>query len=219
MTRVPRAILWDWDGTLADGWPAVTAALNEVFAAFAMPAWTLEETRARARRSVRESFPEHFGADWQRAARLFGEAFARTHLSELRSTQDAEAALDAAARWPLAVISNKDGAFVRRECDRLGWTDRFRSVLGAGDAAADKPDPAPFRLALAPMGIGEGPEIWYVGDTGLDMQAARAWGCTAVLLGDAAHDGGLTALREAGLDPDLHFSHASALAAHLERLA
>ena len=50
--------------------------------------------------------------------------------------------------------------------------------------------------------------IWYVGDTALDMQAARAAGCTAVLLGDAAHDGGVAAAA-----PDLSFAGAHALAA------
>jgi phosphoglycolate phosphatase len=56
--------------------------------------------------------------------------------------------------------------------------------------------------------------VWYVGDTALDMQAARAAGCTAVLLGDAAHDGGVTHAR-----PDLHFADGHALAAALASLA
>ncbi len=58
-----------------------------------------------------------------------------------------------------------------------------------------------------------GRDIWYVGDTGLDMQAARAWGCTAVLLGDAAHDGGINSFI---IPPDLHFIDAAALTAYLE---
>lgn len=50
------AILWDWDNTRADGWPAITDALNFVFTAFAMPDWCETDTRGRARHSVRESF-------------------------------------------------------------------------------------------------------------------------------------------------------------------
>jgi phosphoglycolate phosphatase len=53
-----------------------------------------------------------------------------------------------------------------------------------------------------------------MGDNGLDMQTARAAGVTAVLVGDAAHDGGV-----AQAAPDLHFASAEALAARLRALA
>ncbi len=47
------------------------------------------------------------------------------------------------------------------------------------------------------------------------MQAAHAAGCTAVLLGDAAHDGGLVSMQESDCPPGLHFADAGALAHHL----
>ena len=53
----PSVLLYDWDNTLVDAWAGVTAALNAVFAEFAMPPWTAADTRARARLSLRESFP------------------------------------------------------------------------------------------------------------------------------------------------------------------
>eukprot|EP01037_Dinobryon_pediforme_P013685 gene13685-13802_t len=215
----PRVLLWDWDNTLADGWQGITAAINEVFAAFAMPAWTEAETRSRARRSMRETFPGMFGADWKRAAALFQQAYAARHLQHLTMMPDIEAALDAGGRWPMAVVSNKDGGFVRRECEAFRWTGRFVVVIGAGDAAADKPDPAPFHLALTPIRSKPGPDVWYIGDAAIDMQAARACGCTAVLLGNAEHDGGLQALIAAGDSPDLHFVDAASLAAYLRMLA
>ena len=66
--RVPEGILWDWDNTLVDGWPAIAAGLNAAFTRFGLPEWTLEEVRGRVRRSLRESFPEIFGSDWERRA-------------------------------------------------------------------------------------------------------------------------------------------------------
>ncbi len=211
MTPRPRLILWDWDNTLADGWAAVTAALNLAFAAFDLPAWTEAETRARARHSIRESFPPIFGADWQRAAAIFGAAYARLHVTDVKPMPGVAEMLSATS-GKMAVISNKDGPFVRRECAALGLDRHFAAVLGAGDAAADKPDPAIFHHALALLGEPAGRDIWYVGDTGLDMQAARAWGCTAVLLGGAAHDGGIDSFV---VPPDLHFIDAATLAAYL----
>ncbi len=212
----PRVILWDWDNTLADGWAAVTEALNIAFAAFDRPAWSESDTRARARHSLRESFPPIFGAAWQQAASIFGEAYGRLHVAGVRPMPGVAALLPAVGGVKMAVISNKDGPFVRRECVALGFERYFAAVLGAGDAVADKPDPAIFRHALERLGEPAGSDIWYVGDTGLDMQAARAWGCTAVLLGDAAHDGGVESF---AAPPDLHFIDATTLAAYLVNAA
>jgi phosphoglycolate phosphatase len=211
----PTALVWDWDNTLVDGWLAIAAGLNAAFAAFALPQWTLEEVKARVRRSLRESFPEIFGADWERARDIFYAEVRARHLSVLTAMPGAEAALRAgAALAPMAVNSNKQGALLRAEAERLGWASRFRALVGAGDAAADKPDPAPMRLALEGCGIRPGPDVWYVGDTALDMQAARAAGCTAVLLGHADHDGGV-----ANAAPDAAFADGHALAAYLASLA
>ncbi len=65
----------------------------------------------------------------------------------------------------LGVVSNKTGALLRREADRLGWSGYFGRLVGAGDAAVDKPDAAPVRLALASSGIAAGEAVWFVGDT------------------------------------------------------
>lgn len=202
----PAALLYDWDDTLADGWAGITAALNAAFAAHGMPDWTVEQTRARARRSLREAFPDLFGPSWERARDIFYAELHACHLAHLRPKPGAAAALAAGARWPQAVVSNKAGDVLRREVLHLGWRDHFGAVIGAGDAAADKPDAAPLLLALERIGVRPSPDVWYIGDTALDMQAARAAGCTAVLLGDAAHDGGLT--RAA---PDLNPRDADAL--------
>jgi phosphoglycolate phosphatase len=53
-----------------------------------------------------------------------------------------------------------------------------------------------------------------MGDTALDMQAARVAGVTAVLIGNAGHDGGIE--RAA---PHLHFNSAYQLCARLRDLA
>jgi phosphoglycolate phosphatase len=212
---VPAAIVWDWDNTLVDGWAAITAGLNAAFADFGLPRWSVEEVRARVRRSLRESFPEMFGAEWERARDIFYAEVRARHLGVLAPMPGAAEALRAgAALAPMAVNSNKQGPLLRAEAAHLGWEAFFRGVVGAGDAEADKPDPAPMRLALAACGVPAGPAVWYVGDTALDMQAARAAGCAAVLIGNAEHDGGV-----ANAVPDACFADGHALAAHLRRLA
>ncbi len=179
-----------------------------------MPHWTAEDTRARVRVSLRESFPAMFGDRWTEARDIFYAALAQQHLLHVRPMPGAAEALAAGRAWPQGVVSNKTGNFLRAEVAHLGWAETFGAVIGAGDATADKPDPAPIHLALLRMGATADRSVWYLGDTALDMQAARAAGVTAVLIGDAAHDGGVD--RAA---PDLHFPSAQALAVRLGSLA
>lgn len=208
----PLAIIWDWDNTLVDGWLAIAAGLNAAFAAHGLPEWTLADVKARVRRSLRESFPELFGAAWEAARDTFYTEVRARHLTVLNPMPGAAEVVAAVteAGLPQAVISNKQGPLLRAEAAHLGWAPYFRILVGAGDAAADKPHPAPFGLALPAIGLQAGPAVWYVGDTALDMQAARNAGCTAVLLGDAMHDGGIEAAA-----PDLAFPDAMALTAYL----
>jgi phosphoglycolate phosphatase len=69
--------------------------------------------------------------------------------------------------------------------EALGWAKYFGSVIGAGDAPFDKPDPAPVRLALEPSGIAASEKVWLVGDTEVDVECAHRSGCLPILLGSA----------------------------------
>ncbi len=210
----PSVLLYDWDNTLVDGWAGITVALNAVFGAFGHPLWSVDDTRNRVRVSLRESFPVMFGDQWQHARDIFYQTLAQRHLDHVSPMSGVPAVLRTGTPWPQGVVSNKAGAFLRREVIHLGWSGFFGPVIGAGDAAADKPDPAPIHLALAQLGQPADASVWYIGDTALDMQAARAAGVTPVLIGNAEHDGGVE--RAA---PDLHFSSAHALGARLRYLA
>lgn len=211
----PKAILWDWDNTLVDGWAAIEHGLNVTFRAFGMPEWDRETVLARVRGSLRDTFPGMFGAEWERARDIFYTGVRACHLDVLTPMPGAaEAVLAAAALGPQAVVSNKQGPLLRTEAAHLGWAQHFAALIGAGDAEADKPAAAPLLLALAACGVQAGPAVWYIGDTVLDMQAARAAGCTAVLLGRAGHDGGVTAA-----SPDRQFDDGHALAEALRCLA
>jgi phosphoglycolate phosphatase len=210
----PRALLWDWDNTLVDAWAGVQAGMNAALRSFGMPEWTVEDVRARARLSLREAFPPLFGADWERARDIFYAEVRARHLELISPLAGVKEAMAAGGSWPQGIVSNKQGPILRREAEHLGWSARFGVLIGAGDAAADKPSAAPILLALERLGIDTGPEVWFIGDTGVDMLAARAAGCSAVLLGDAAHDGGVAALA-----PDAQFQDGYGLAECLLGLA
>jgi phosphoglycolate phosphatase len=213
--RRPQAILFDWDNTLVDSWATIHYALNTVRTAMDLPPWSLADTKSRVRLSLRESFPRHFGARWEEARQIYLDAFQAIHLDRLAPLPDRCDMLRALSAGGvfLGVVSNKTGTLLRLEVERLGWTPFFGSIVGAGDAAADKPAPAPALLALAAGGITAGEAVWLVGDTAVDMQCAINAGCLPVLLGD-----GLPAEEFVGAPPRLAFPDGATLIRFIQDL-
>ena len=207
----PRAVLFDWDGTLVDNWPVIHRALNDTLVEFGHAPWTLAETMERISRSQRDSFPVIFGARWEDARDGFYRRFTERHLSDLAVLPGAGDLLQllADAKVWVGVVSNKRGDFLRRESAHLGWDRFFRRVVGANDAVEDKPSAAPVRLALAETAFEAGPDVWFVGDSGTDVMTARNSGCTAVLVNQP---GGSPVPLPAGLAPDISVDGLPALA-------
>lgn len=180
----PLAILFDWDNTLIDSWAAIQDAQNYTLAYFGMKPWTLEEIKTRVRGSMRDTFPEMFGERWREAGEVFYARFTAHHLETLRPLPGAEdmlAALHSAGVY-LAVVSNKKGDYLRAETARLGWGRFFASIVGAFDAAKDKPATEPVELALVGSGIPFGRQVWFAGDTDIDLECACNAGCLPVLV-------------------------------------
>lgn len=180
----PSAILYDWDNTLVDTWPVIHAAMNALFRHMEMAEWTLEETKARVRKSMRDSFPEMFGDRWEEARDVFYAGFETLHIEALAAAPGADTMLAAihAAGIPQGVVSNKQGRYLRKEAEHLNWTRFFHSLVGAGDAARDKPAPDPAILALDGVPAEVGPSVYFVGDSGVDMEIAHAAGLSPILI-------------------------------------
>jgi phosphoglycolate phosphatase len=190
MSARPKALLFDWDNTLVDSWGTIHDAWAHTLTAMGHRPWTLEETRANVRKSLRDSFPEIFGGRWEEARALYLARFKAIHLERLAPLPGAAELLEAARAqglW-LGVVSNKTGPILRREADRLGWTPLFGRLVGATDARADKPDPAVVEMALEGSGLAPGQEVWIVGDTGIDMECAFNAGCVPVLVSPEPSD-------------------------------
>lgn len=204
----PRALIFDWDNTLVDNWVTIREAINAALVAFGHPAWTPQEALQRVRRSLRDSFPQIFGENWRDARRIFYETFEARHLDTLRVIPGAERILALAVERGLylGVVSNKTGYLLRREADKLEWTEKFGVLAGAGDADKDKPAPDPIHLVLKDTGIEPGRDVWFVGDAPIDTACARAAGCTAIIVGDGHGE-----TVDAGTTPDRQLDDLSQL--------
>jgi phosphoglycolate phosphatase len=184
----PKAILFDWDNTLVDSWTAIHDAQNHTLIAFGLEPWTIEETRARVRGSMRDAYPQLFGSRWLEAGEVFYDRFAAKHMETLEPLPGAKILLKElrVAGIYLAVVSNKKGSYLRKEAVHLGWHSYFDRIIGAFDAPQDKPAVDPVGMALDGSGISCGEDVWFVGDADIDLECATNAGCIPVLVREMA---------------------------------
>jgi phosphoglycolate phosphatase len=174
----PRAVIFDFDGTLADSYDAITASVNHVRAANGLPALPEAEIKKHVGRGLEKLLADLLpGTDVDRNVAIYREhhvAVMRDHTRLMRGARAAVEALHRAGRR-LAVCSNKKVAFTRTLLDHFGLAPFFDVVLGPEDVP--QPKPAPDMLLAALRRLGAAPqEALYVGDMDVDVQTARAAG-------------------------------------------
>ncbi len=184
--RRPKAILFDWDNTLADTWPIIFHALTQTFQELGHEPWSFEDVKSGRRgihRSLRESFPDIFGSQWKRARDIYYRHFLENHLKMIQKLPGSDAILKSISRKNiyLAVVSNKTGPYLRTEVDHLGWSHHFMRVVGAADAKEDKPSPEPVHLALKGSGITPDGDVWLIGDSETDLECAQNASITPII--------------------------------------
>lgn len=180
----PKAILFDWDNTLVDSWRVIYDALNFTLESFGKEPWSLNETKIRVSKSLRNSFPELFGDKWEKASEVFYGRFDEIHISHLKPAKGAQKMLDNIFEQEIfmGIVSNKRGDYLRKEVWHLGWDKYFSSSVGATDTEHDKPSTEPVTLALSKFTYRRAAYIWFVGDANIDMECAYRSNLTPVLL-------------------------------------
>ena len=173
-----RAVLFDFDGTLGDSYPAITASVNHVRALHGLPPLPEEEVRRHVGRGPTYLL-EHTVPKGDVSANA--AAYRAHHPSVLRSgTRLMPGAADALQALherglKLGVCSNKPVDFTRELLSYLGVAPYLDVVLGPEDVARPKPAPDMLLAALPRLGVAAG-EALYVGDMTVDVETARAAG-------------------------------------------
>jgi phosphoglycolate phosphatase len=175
-----KAVIFDLDGTLLDTLEDIADAMNSVLARHGFPTHAVESYKTfvgdGVRNLARRTLPEDARDDGfvDRFTAEMREAYARNWNHKTTPYPGVDEMLDAlvARGAKLAILSNKPDDFTRMCVEELLPRWRFDVVLGHSDDIPLKPDPTgPLEVARR---LGVKPEqTLYVGDSGMDMEAAR----------------------------------------------
>jgi pyrophosphatase PpaX len=178
-----QAVLFDFDGTLADSIPHIRAsfqhAVREVLGEEIPDEVLLRNVGMPLAQQMRIlTDDEEVAERLVQAYRAFNHA---THDEMVRAFPGAHEALAAirSAGARLGLVTSKSRPIAERGIQLLGMRDAFDVVVTADDVPAHKPDPTPVLHALAALGV-DASAAAYVGDSPADIASAKAAGALAV---------------------------------------
>ena len=172
------AVVFDFDGTLADSFAAIASSVNHVRALRGMPVLGVDEVKRHV----------GHGAEYLLTHTVPGGVLAddlaryRAHHPGimLPLTQLLPGAAELVTRLhrrgkKLGVCSNKPRIFTQQLLNDLQLATYFDVVLGPEDVAKPKPAPDMLLRAVERLGLPK-PQVLYIGDMTVDIQTARSAG-------------------------------------------
>jgi N-acetyl-D-muramate 6-phosphate phosphatase len=205
----PRAILFDFDGTLVDSAPDLAGAANDLRIEHGMEPLPYESLRPFATYGARSLVKAALNLapgddDYERNRQRFLAIYGERKLHNTRLFAGVLELLIAIERrgMPWGIVTNKNSRLAEPMIDALLRDRAFMpQVVVCGDSTrAPKPDPLPLTTAAETLNVATH-ECWYIGDGESDVKASHAAQMTCVL---AAY----------GYIPDL--AHARSWGAHHE---
>lgn len=181
-----RAVLFDFDGTLADTAPDLGAALNKMLVDRGRPALTVDAVRPHASSGARGLLHVGFGVKPEdpgyEAMRLefianYSAAIC-VHTRLFPGIEDLLAVIESRGlAW--GIVTNKAIRLTTPLVEQLGLAQRAGCVVGGDTTPHLKPHPASLLHAAGEIRIPP-TECFYLGDDLRDIQAAKAAGMVSV---------------------------------------
>ena len=198
-------LFFDLDGTLADTIDSIKDAVNMALERYGFPPRTYEDIRLAigngARKLISRSVPPSVADDSELVAEvyaLYEESYEKTFMRADRCYDGMyETVISLRERgYTLAVLSNKQDAFVKKIVEILFPEGTFAEVMGQTELPT-KPDPTVPLMIAERLGVAPA-ECAFIGDSDVDIKTGLASGMAAI--GCSWGYRSADALRAAGAD-------------------
>jgi phosphoglycolate phosphatase len=185
--KLPQAVIFDWDNTLAQALYVISLSFNATLNAMRMEPWSEEKIISDVHLSLDDYFPKLFGERWLEAKRVYHENYLSNRFQHLKMMDGALELIQLLSQLGIfqCVVSNKTGEYLRDEVKHFKLDNYFGMVVGSKDYSADKPSPIPVYAALSNSTIAPSNDVWFIGDTITDIRCAYNSGCFPILYGPA----------------------------------
>jgi 2-phosphoglycolate phosphatase len=174
------AVLFDFDGTLADSYAAIACSVNHVRGQRGMPALSIDEVKGFVGRGpeylLTHTVPGGKLADDLACYRAHHPGIMLPMTQLLPGAAELVSALHRLGK-KIGLCSNKPRLFSQRLLQHLEVANYFDIVLGPEDVPRPKPAPDMLLCALQRLGLPK-ERVLYVGDMTVDIQTARSAGVT-----------------------------------------
>lgn len=185
-----KLIIFDLDGTLADTRADLAAAVNMTRGHYGAAELDYREIVSYigngAGKLIERSFTDRPDFNVSEGVDVFKKYYAENLIGQTELYPGVKAGLKELneAGYKMAVYSNKPGELCRELSAHFELDDCFVTVMGGGDAAELKPDPAGLddiiEKAESAGFISDGSNIWMVGDHYTDLKFAENGGINSI---------------------------------------
>jgi len=175
---LPKLVLFDFDGTLADGFPGIAAAVNAVRQSRGYEPTALDHVKQYVGwgldHLVEKIVP---GTNLDVDIPLYRQHYATTMLTGTELLPGAKLVIDSLHRngVRLGVCSNKKRVYTEQLLQLLSIMPPIEKAFGPDDVPNHKPAPDMLLAALKFFGVSKAETI-YVGDMSVDIECAHAAG-------------------------------------------
>ena len=184
--RLPRHVLFDLDGTLADTAPDLVAALNRTLRSLGRSEvdlsvarwWVADGSVGLIQNGLQITKEEACGSPHRQ--RLLEES-SRNLCTQTKLFPGIKKVLAGIEKRniPWGIVTNKPQRFTKPLLAALGLDARAGSVVSGDSLNQSKPDPAPLQLACEEMGVLPSNGV-MIGDDLRDIDAGRAGGMQTI---------------------------------------
>ncbi len=179
-----QAIIFDFDGTLADTVPALCEGVNLTMRQYGYPTHTeadiLRFINNGARELIRRAMPAEYRSDEEQVTRVLADYDRLYGTVYLHTTHCYAGVREAVAHlhdcgFRIGVLSNKQDVFVKALCKQVLKPGSYDVAQGVVAGKPTKPDPYLSCLVARELGV-EPSACAMVGDSDVDIHTAQNTG-------------------------------------------